>query len=334
MTTDPLGDPLRSARDAVRAGRFRTALHQLENLQPRLGASPEWLLLHAMASWRVGLFEESRESALRALQEYRDRGDGDGEMRSWNVAAAGAFALGDLESARRGFQKAARLAHHFDDKLMIARCHNNLGNVFYYEGDHESALHYYSRATMLFEHLGSLTGTAESWHNTAVVLREQQDLESAAEAADKALDAAERLGDPRALGWTLGGSGETDALRGDLQLGWARAERAGRLAHDNDDRLTEIDSLRVMAYIARHLGRNAESTELAQRAASLARDTGNPWMTAKSHHELGLSLLDAGERDAANAALAIAADAFETTGAHERARLVRATANEGSRGTP
>ena len=316
-------DPLRSARDAVRIGNFRVALSELERVRDRIGELPEWLLLHAMASWRVGEFAESRASALRALQEYRERGDGDGEMRSWNVSAAGAFALGDLSAARSGFGRAARLARRFDDNLMMARCQNNLGNIAYYEGDHESALHYYSRAARLFERLRSLSGTAEAWHNTAVVLRERGDLDSAAEAADKAMDAAENLGDPRTLGWTLGSSGETDAMRGDLQLGWARAERAVKLAHDNDDRLTEIDSLRIMAYIARHMGRYSQSVELAQTAVALAQATGNPWMTAKSHHELGNSLLEAGQREQANAALAIAADAFETTGARGRAAAIR-----------
>ena len=319
-----MSDPLRSAREAVRTGRFGDALRELERLRASLGRSPEWLLLHAMASWRVGRFEESRASALGALLEFRDRGDGDGEMRSLNVAAAGAFALGNLSAARSGFEKAAGLARRLDDRLMTARCQNNLGNVAYYEGHHESALHYYSRAATLFEHLRSLSGTAEAWHNTAVVLREQGDLTAAAEAADKAMDAAEELGDPRTLGWTLGGSSETDAMLGDLQLGWARAERAAKLAHDQNDRLTEIDSLRILAYIARHMGRSARSVELAQTAASLAEETGNPWMIAKSHHELGRSLQEAGQLENANAALAIAAVAFEDTGAHGRAQAIRA----------
>ena len=245
-------------------------------------------------------------------------------MRAQNVAAAGQFALGDLGSARAGFERALELARRFGDQLMMARCANNLGNVAYYAGDHAGALHHYSQAARLFEQIGSLSGTAESWHNTAVVLREQGNLAAAQEAADKAMEAAERLGDPRTLGWTLGGRGETDAMQGDLRLGRARAQRAVELARENYDRLTEIDSMRVLAYIARRQGERERAVELAKAAASLAAGAGSPWMLAKTHQELGHSLQQAGLKQDANAAMDIAVTAFERTGAHSRAAAIRA----------
>jgi tetratricopeptide (TPR) repeat protein len=317
------GDPLRAARDAVRAGRFREALNELHQVEDQLSTSAEWLLLKAMATWRVGDFEESLRAAAKALAAYKDRGDGDGEMRAQNVAAAGQFALGELGPARTGFERALELARRFGDQLMMARCANNLGNVAYYFGDHASALHHYSQAARLFEHIGSLSGTAEAWHNTAVVLREQGKLGAAQEAADKAMDAAQRLGDPRTLGWTLGGSGETDAMQGDLRLGWARAERAVALARETYDRLTEIDSMRILAYIARRQGQPDRAVELARSATSMAANANSPWMLAKTFQELGYSLQEAGLREDASAALHNAAAAFERSGAHSRADAMR-----------
>jgi tetratricopeptide (TPR) repeat protein len=316
-------DPLKGARDAVRTGRFREALTELAQLESVQGTSAEWLLLKAMACWRLGDFAESHQASQNALAAYKDRGDGDGEMRALNVAAAGKFALGELDAARTGFERALELARRYGDKLMMARCANNLGNVAYYYGDHTGALHHYAQAARLFEQLGSLSGTAEAWHNTAVVLREQGRLSAAQEAADKAMDAAQRLGDPRTLGWTLGGSGETDAMQGDLRLGWARAERAAELAREHYDRLTEIDSMRILAYIARSQGQGDRAVDLARTAATLARETDSPWMLAKAHQELGYSLREVGMRRDADEALAVAADAFERTGARSRATALR-----------
>ncbi len=316
-------DPLRMAREAVKGGQFRAALNALIRVESSMGTSPEWLLLSAVASWRVGQFQASHQSARRALAAYREQGDGDGEMRAQNVAAAGDFALGNLSEAQAGFERALQLARRFNDRLMMARCANNLGNVAYYLGDNAKALHHYSHAATLFEQVGSLSGATEAWHNRAVVLREEGDLARAQEAADRAMDAAQMLGDQRAIGWTLGGSAETDAMRGDLRLGWARAERAANLARNCEDRLTEIDSIRVMAYIARHEGDIGKSVELARSAVSLASATGNPWMLARASEQLGQSLEMAGLGEEAGRAWATAATAFERTGAHARARAAR-----------
>jgi len=188
------GDPLRAARLAVRRGQFREAWELLSARKEQYGAHPEWLLLMAMAAWRIGKYEESHGFALEALAEYRSRGDGDGEMRSQNVAAAGIFALGQLDRARSGFARALELARSYDDKIMMARCANNLGNVAYYLGERAEALRQYSLATNLFDQSGSLSGLAEAWHNAGVVLREQGELVAAREAADRAMEAAEQLG--------------------------------------------------------------------------------------------------------------------------------------------
>ncbi|MEJ2238669.1 MAG: tetratricopeptide repeat protein [Gemmatimonadales bacterium] len=318
------GDPLKQARRAVSTGRFRDALSQLTGLEQQFGSSAEWLSLVAMASWRLGDFEESHRIALRALSAYRARGDADGEMRAQNVAAAGAFAVGRLDEARSGFERAQAIALQFRDNLMMARCANNLGNVVYYQAEHAEALRQYSHAASLFEQVGSIRGMAEAWHNAAVVLREEGDLVAARKATDRALDCASRIADPRMLGWTLGGSGETYALEGDLPLGRAMVERALKLAQDNEDRLTEVDCLRILSHIAGEEDRLDEAIDTARKAADLASDLGNPWMIAKAQQQLANVLSAAGPSSEAAEALEAAAQAFDKMGAESRAAGTRA----------
>ncbi len=326
------GDPLRAARRAVHRGRFRDAVEALAQHRTERSQTAEWQLLMAMASWRLGDFAESRRAAERARTGYRARGDTDGEMRAENVAAAGAFALGQLDKAREGFTTALRLAEHFQDVLMTARCLNNLGNVCFHLGENAEALSLYSRAANAFEKIASLRGIAESWHNMGIVWRDESILELAREATERAVDAAERLGDSRLLGLTLAGRGEADALRGDLPLGRAQAEQAYRLARESDDRLTEITSLRVLALIARKGGSADEAIDLGRSATAIATDVANQWMIATTHREFGNSLHAGGRTREAADAYRVAAAAYDRLGSRRRARNMheQATAIEGA----
>ncbi len=319
-------DPIRTARHAVSAGRFREALALLAALSDERRSSPESSLLTAMASWRLGEFRASHQSAQQALTGFRSRGDADGEMRAYNVAAAGLFAIGRLEEARDGFERAKLLADRFGDTLMTARCANNIGNVAYYCGDLAEALRQYGHAVSLFDQVGSVRGVAEAWHNTGVVWREQGEFDAAGEAADRAIDAAEQLGDLRMLGWTLGGRGETDALQGDLRLGRARTARALELAREHEDRLTEIDCKRVLSRIAFAEGNLHEGLDLARSAVHEAGEIGNPWMLAKSQQQLATVLAALRSRDQAVDAYTAAAAAFEWAGADGRAETMRVLA--------
>jgi len=322
----PVRDPFRTARQAVSDGRFREALQLLTNTGSGPSFTPEWHLLMAMASWRLGNFAESHDAAESALALFRTRGDVDGEMKAQNVTAAGAFATGKLDEAAEGFEWALALAQQFSDKLMMARCANNLGNVAYYRGDDEEALKQYSHAASLFEQVGSFHGIAEAWHNTGVVLRERGEYEEAAEAADRATDAASHLDDPRAMGWTLGGRGETDALQGDLRLGRVRVDRALELAREQEDRPTETDCLRVLSRIATAEGKLDEGVELALSAVDSAEEIGSPWMVARARQQLASALAGRHRTDEAAEAYSAAGAAFDQLGSDRRAQSMRVLA--------
>jgi tetratricopeptide (TPR) repeat protein len=321
-------DPLRRARRAVLARNFKDALDELARLRASSSGNAEWLLLSAMVAWRLGRFSESLEFARGALAGYRTRGDTDGEMRSENVAAAGHFALGNLDEAEAGFSQALTLARHLRDVLMMARSANNMGNVEYYRGRNIEGLMLYTQAATLFEQVGSLHGIAEAYHNQGVVLREVGDLEAARAATDRALEAAQLLGDSRALGWALGARGETDALRGDIRLGRAQVERALELARTTGDRLTEIDSLRVLTGIARRAGEHEAALENARAATELARHAGSRWAKAQSALELGEVLGAIGREAESREAFREAAELFTTMGAATRAEAAAARAGD------
>lgn len=313
-------DPLRDARQAVRQGRFRDAAQALLDAPTEARATPEALLLSAMTAWRLGDFVRSRTAADQARDGFRARGDADGEMRAENVAAAGAFALGDLPEAERGFTRALQLADALADDLMMARCANNLGNVAYYLNRSEAALSFYRLAVANFERVTFWTGLAEGWLNSAIVLHDAGDLPGSREAGRRAVEAAERSGDERILGQALAARSETDVALGDVDLGRALAERALRLARSHDHPMGEADALRILASIARISGDADRAQIAARQALDITRRVGDPWRQAEVHRELGRLYAAVGRIDDAAEEYAAAADGFQRLGAEERAQ--------------
>ncbi len=318
-----LSDPLRSARLAVLAGRFLDARDELERAAPDMRSSPEWQLLSAMAGWRLGEFALSRTAAIQARDRYRAQGDADGEMRAENVAAAGAFALGDLADAERGFARALALADRLTDDLMAARCANNLGNVSYYLARYVTALSFYRLATVTFEKAASWKGLAEGWLNSTIVLRESGDLASAEDAAERAVGAAEQAGEARIMGQALAAQSEATASLGDLDLARAQAERALDLATEHHDPLGEAEALRVLSLISRTAGEFDRALELGQQTLVIAERVRHPWTIGEAQRELGDLFRLVGRDADAQGAFQAAAQAFEKIGAVSRADDMR-----------
>ena len=316
-------DPLRTARMAVHSGRYRDAAVALAELPPEAREAPEWHLLSAMAAWRLGDFEFSRKLALEARAGFRAVGDTDGEMRGENVAAAGAFGLGDLAAAEDGFSRAMELARQIGDDLMLARCSNNLGNISLYLARHEAAHGFYRFARAGFERLAFDHGIAETWINAAITWRDLRRFADAAAASDRALEAAERAGSARLLGEALSSRGEAMAALGEVAVGRAQVERGLALARAEGDRLAEADALRILANVARAEGWDTGAERLAREGLEVATALRHPWTVAEIQRDLG-ELFDALGRPADAAQRFRAAEtAFRQLGSTPRAEAMR-----------
>lgn len=322
MTTT-IEDPLRDARRAVMAGRFREAWETLSGQPTELRRSAEWHLLSAMARWRLGDFQPSRVAALQARDAYRSQGDVDGEMRAENVAAAGAFALGQLDEAEAGFSRALSLAERLGDDLMLARCANNLGNVAFYRGQHRRAQAFYRLAQALFERVGMRHGVAETWINLGIVSRELDRLAETREAAERALEIAERISSARLAAQAFIMRGEVLALSGDMALGRAQVSRGLEIARAEEDPLAEIEALRTLGELERRAGNPAGAQDFLDRALALAQKLGHTWSLAEVEAARGALWADLGRSEEALAAWGRAATQYDRIGASKRAAQVR-----------
>lgn len=314
-----LADPLREARRAVQAGRFREAADLLASAPPDLREAPEWGLLSAMASWRLGRFTDSRRQAVAARDRYREHGDTDGEMRAENVAAAGAFALGDLEEAERGFGRALLLARRLGDEVLAARCANNLGNVAFYLARHDEAGSFYRLANAEFSRLSFLPGVAETWINLGLVARDLQEMAEARDAAERAHAVAAQTDLPRLVAQAFASRGEAEAALGDVELGRAQVRRALDLARTDEDRLAEVEALRLLANIECDAGNLAAAERLIDEALAVVDRLDHPWAAAEVQRDRGAIAGAAGRRGEAADTYQAAAANFLRLGSVPRA---------------
>lgn len=318
-----ISDPLRGARQAVGGGHFREARDLLGQLPSGVRHSAEAQLLSAMASWRLADYSTSRTAAERARTRFRTVGDADGEMRALNVAAAGAFAVGDLEAAEQGFNAALTLADQLSDDLMSAHCANNLGNVSYFLERHYRALGLYRLAGATFERIGADPGLIMTWINAAVVWTELEELDKARDSSEHAVEVAERTQNRRLAGAALTAQAEAVTGQGDHPLGQAQATRGLVLARAEGDRPGEAEALRVLARIARRTDQLDRAEQLAREAIAVATEVGDQWRAAEAHRETAALLMKLGRTREAQEALEACATAFAALGATRRAERER-----------
>ncbi len=321
-------DPLRLARTAIQLGRFREAFDELDAITTPIRQTPEWGLLTSMTNWRLGSFAQSHATAKLARDQYKSLGDVDGEMRAENVSAAGAFAVGDLDAAAQGFTKARALATRLGDDLMAARCANNLGNVWHYRDNNARALTFYSVAVSGFESVAFAKGQGEAWHNTATVFRFMRQLPASRNAADRAIDIAYEIGDRRLLAQAMSGRGETVALQRDYRLARDQVERALDLAIENEDKLTEIDALRVLSLVEQNDGSVEKAEQLALKAKDGAAEVDHPWMLAVVQRRLGDLYRDTNRSTDAAVAYEEAAAHYDRLGSKSNAEEMRKLSSE------
>ena len=124
--------------------------------------------------------------------------------RPWYAARAAEFIAsralerGDLSEAANQLTRAVGLARHAGDQWNLAMLLSHLGDVERMRGTHPRAAPLYEESIRLFETLG-LPADPSRVHNLAYVALSQRHTARAESRFREALDAFERLGDPRGV---------------------------------------------------------------------------------------------------------------------------------------
>jgi tetratricopeptide (TPR) repeat protein len=120
--------------------------------------------------------------------------------------------------------------------------------------------------------------------------------------------------------------GEALGLSGDLPLGRAQVQRALGLAREQEDRLAEVEALRISGNLECEARSFERAEQLEREALAVATTLAHPWTVATVQRDLGELYRRAGRSSEAVRAFEAAAAVYEQLGAQSRAERVRARA--------
>jgi ATP/maltotriose-dependent transcriptional regulator MalT len=307
---------LPTLRGLLAAGHFSEALEQHRRVEDApWAARAEARLLAATAAMRVGDLETAERLATLALEQFAQRADADGRMRSANLLGALHFERGELEAAEQRFAEARRLAHTLDDTLLGARASNNLASVAHLRGQPEMALMLYREALLGYQRLGDRRGTAETYHNLGLSFRQIAAWNDAEAATTQALRHAEIVGERSLLALAVMGRAELALERGEYDVARHELDRAVQLAADADDELGGAEAQRLQSLLALRQGDAERALAQAERGRTTALALGSALLAAECAAAAALALLRLGRLEAARERRAEASAGFVRLGA-------------------
>lgn len=158
----------------VAGNEYEAGLHALLAALPRLlDAAPP---ARAMALAEVGHVEcvlgdpaSGLDHLLESLALSEEVADRAGAAATLNRIGIAFLALGELDDARRSFERCLALHEHLEDGVAEAGARNNLAKVATRQGDHAAALAHLAPARRGFDAADEPRGVAMTDHNTALV---------------------------------------------------------------------------------------------------------------------------------------------------------------------
>ncbi|HEX5817895.1 MAG TPA: tetratricopeptide repeat protein [Gemmatimonadales bacterium] len=329
--TEPPADTLLpTLRALLSAGRFSEALEQHRRVVDAPGARrPEAQLLAATAAMRIGDLETAERLATLAREQFTQRADSDGRMRTANLLGALHFERGELEVAERSFAEARRLARTLDDTLLGARASNNLASVAHLRGQPELALMLYREALLGYQRLGDRRGTAETYHNLGLSFRQIAAWNDAEAATTQALRHAEIVGERSLLALAIMGRAELELERGDYDVARRELARASELAAAADDELGVAEAQRLQALLALREADAETALARAERGRVTALALGSALLAAECAAAAALALQRLGRIEAAQERRTEAMAGFERLGASALATRLQAAWTDG-----
>ena len=323
--------PLHEAQALADAGRYAELVTYLSGQpQAELEQSPMLALLCGIGHSRLGRLDVGRQWARAALSRARAVGDRTLEVRALNVCGVIALEQGGINEATHFFAQAQEEAMRNDDIATVGRVANNLGAIAHLQGDYGGAVGAHVRAIAACQKAGYDRGVAESHHNLAIAYRERGQFDEAMEAADAAVQEAERLGDRQLKAQALAGRAEIRVARGEPELAIREAECALMAHRELNDAVREAEDLRILAVALGNAGKTDEAAAVLHEVIERATRHERPLLVATAQRDLAPLLARQGDGAAGRGVARAARATFERLGATAEIRKLDALLEEPS----
>ena len=319
--------PIIFAGDFVRAGKLgEYTRHLMLRRGNRVDA--------AFALFWLGFIDSSRGDNRAALEKMTaarrvfERAD-DQDKLARALAGEGKvyLQLGDFQQALAATRRALEIYRAIDGKEGIINTLNTSGSIFMAQGLTDRAMDYRQQAL-------AMAGDDAAWqvylfHNIANIHARRGERDEAMAWMSRSLAAARQVGDRPNLAAGLQELGNLHLQNGQFDLAEDELRRALELGVEMGDKRRQAGSLGELADLLRQRGDEKsrhEALAAAERAAALARETGEPDFIWHSNVLLGRLLLAVDESDRAREAFEESIAAIEDTRGHLAADDAGATA--------
>ncbi|MCZ6601108.1 MAG: sigma 54-interacting transcriptional regulator, partial [Acidobacteria bacterium] len=216
----------------------------------------------------------------------------------WKQATITTLA-GEMKEARHLLTQARILARESDDKSILARCFNAIGNSYAREGDHVRAERYYRRALNVRRTLDNEADVANSLTNLGMVAAFQGRESQGQEMLQQALEISRRIGDIPGIAMVANNLGIVATRRGELTEALERFSEACGAYEQSGALGREAECLLNVAKVQIRRGLYHQAVEMAEKGLELRRRLGLLGETTEALDLMGTAYRNSGRSEAA-----------------------------------
>jgi tetratricopeptide (TPR) repeat protein len=271
--------------------------------------------------WWLGDHERARSCFERALAEYGETSDREGEARVLARLGLVYERLGDYEVALDHLRRALDLHRASGDRHGAAAQLVNIGGLHRRLGRYEVAADHQRRAAALFAELGDRRLEGYALGNLGAVELLRARYAEAAEHLQAALARCHASGDPGGQGSALATLGALYRRQRRFPQALDHLHRALAISREIGERSLEMETLNTLGETLHDMGEHAAALERHRAALELAERAGDRFEQARALDGVARALAETGEPAAAEPLWQHALAIFQALGVPEAARV-------------
>jgi tetratricopeptide (TPR) repeat protein len=271
--------------------------------------------------WWLGDHERARSCFERALAEYGETSDREGEARVLARLGLVYERLGDYEVALDQLRRALDLHRATGDRHGAAAQLVNIGGLHRRLGRYEVAAEHQRRAAALFAELGDRRLEGYALGNLGAVELLRARYAEAAEHLQAALARCHASGDPGGQGSALATLGALYRRQRRFPQALDHLHRALAISREIGERSLEMETLNTLGETLHDMGEHAAALERHRAALELAERAGDRFEQARALDGVARALAETGEPASAEPLWQQALAIFQALGVPEAARV-------------
>lgn len=192
-------------------------------------------------------------TADEAEKMFKEINNSSGIAKCDNLRAVVYGEQGDIDRARKYFQRSLSLIDKDSELELAANLSTNLGIIENIEGNKDDAIMHLKNAFIFYKKLDNQKRMAEVNYNIGLTYSESGEFNKASESYDEAIEIAKRGRFMSILCLVYLAKSQALVEKEDIESAAVFADKAFEMSHDVDDKLTSADIYKVKGIIERHL---------------------------------------------------------------------------------